>query len=97
MTPTPNQLAEAAGIVSKFDCISDCEMSAADKSWLRRNFSAALVAAFERGREEAALKVEEQGRLLKAIFETSGYDALIGDLARAIRARKTEGATDEEK
>lgn len=37
--------------------------------------------------EACAATVEEQGRLLKTMFDNR-YDALIGDLARAIRKRQ---------
>jgi hypothetical protein len=50
---------------------------------LRNRIAAALAAE----RERCAAVVEEQGRLLKAMFETDRYDALIRDLAAAIRKR----------
>lgn len=47
-----------------------------------------LKAAANAEREACAALVEEQGRLLVAIFADSRHAPLIGDLARAIRARK---------
>ena len=62
---------------------------------IRRAVAAeAEVATYQRGyeaaREQSAAKVEEQGRLLAAIHESTRYDALISDLAAAIRSMKPE-------
>jgi hypothetical protein len=52
---------------------------------MRGLIATAIREAVAEMREECAAKVEQQGQLLKNMFETDKYDALIGDLAKSIR------------
>jgi hypothetical protein len=94
--PTPEQLAEADRV-----CLACCHPGMRNGFACRICVAAALAAAFERGREEereaCAMVAEEYG---KRIGENTDQWSITHScaglrIAQDIRARKTEGATDE--